>query len=61
MYIPMIGLQNSDQYIKIKGSLDHLKANLPELDFSEMINYIEQRYEKPSLVIEDGGEKKQIG
>ena len=61
-YLPMISLENTDQYCKLRGCIQHLDEKIEELDFSAAIHYLEERYEKPyNEMLEKRGEvNKQI-
>lgn len=46
-YVPLIGIENATQYLNLKGSIQYLEDNIQELDFSGMLNFLEEKYEKP--------------
>jgi hypothetical protein len=60
-YVPLVGLENVSQYCKLKGCIQHLSANVPELDFTGVLAYLDERYEKPYMQMYEGKRTEQIG
>ena len=56
-YVPLIALENPNQYISLRSCVQHLAERVPELDFSAMIGYLEERYEKPYLKLAERKEE----
>eukprot|EP00347_Sterkiella_histriomuscorum_P009748 403340039 len=52
-YVPMIQLSNPKEYFNLRASIQHLDDNIEELDFKDMLNYLEEVYEKHMEKIED--------
>lgn len=44
--MPYLEILNAKDYLKLKGCIEHLDKNIEELDFSNLINYLEDYYEK---------------
>jgi hypothetical protein len=50
-FVPYVALENVSQLMKLKSCIDYLVDNIPELDFSGVKGYLEERYEKPYLAL----------
>ncbi|CDW73947.1 UNKNOWN [Stylonychia lemnae] len=60
-YVPLIGINSFDSYLKLKSSITFLDENIQELDFKDLLNFLEERYEKPFEKLENKDEEiKQI-
>jgi len=53
-------LENLNQYCSLRSCIQSLDDKIEELDFSALLNYLEERYEKPYLKIAQNQESDQI-
>ena len=60
-YVPLLDLENINQYCSLRSCIESLAETVKELDFTNLLLYLEDTYEKPYLaVVEKRKENKQI-